>query len=456
MTSAVPRFMMALSELVIGLNQNLVKRDASRALTLLERETLAIIHRALYRGGDDFYQRHAQDDASTLGILNSGGTISNITALWIARNSSFRRSDGTCVVEDIGLSAALAQHGCNQAVVICSAFAHYSIQKAAGILGIGERNVVTVGSDRKGRMDLHALTRTVEDCCRRGDRILAIVGTAGTTDCGSIDPLREISAIARAVGSHFHVDAAWGGSLLFSQRFRDRLAGIELADSVTIDAHKQFYVPVGSSILLLRDPLAPHVIEKHSRYMLQEDSGDLGRRSLEGSRSGATLFLHAGLHVIGTEGYGLLAEDSIRKARLMTWKLRSRGFQLLIAPQMNVVLYRFIPAHLRRAAFEGELTSVENAAVNDLNEKIQKVQSERGRAFVSRTTLHNVCGNVPVVALRAVLANPFTSASDIDFVLADQLEIAERLSESGVASVNGRIHAYAHAESASGNKQSHG
>jgi putative pyridoxal-dependent aspartate 1-decarboxylase len=430
MTSVVPGFMWTLTELVIGLNQNLVKREASRSLTILERQALSTLHRAVYDCEEEFYTRHAHHDASTLGILNSGATTSNITALWIARNASLGRNGQQARVENTGLPSALEHHGCRRAVIICSSFAHYSIQKAAGILGIGEHNVLTVGVDRNGRMDLRDLENTVETCAREGDRIIAIVGTAGTTDCGSIDPLGAIGAIARAADVHFHVDAAWGAPLLFSDRLREKLAGIELADSVTIDGHKQFYLPIGNGILLVRDPLASKLIEKQTRYMLQEDSGDLGKRSLEGSRPGWALLLDAGLQIIGPQGYGLLVEDNIHKARLLSSKLQEMpAFELLIPPEMNIVLYRYISPQLRLAASEGTLTFADNSALNDLNERLQKAQSEAGRSFVSRTTLENFDHGSPVVALRAVLGNPLTTESDIDFVLADQLEIAGQLSQ---------------------------
>jgi len=151
-------------------------------------------------------------------------------------------------------------------------------------------------------MDLMALQRIVDDCSARDFRIVAIVATAGTTDCGSIDPLDEIAEIAGHAHTHFHVDAAWCAPLIFSQRYQTRLAGIDRAESVTIDAHKQFYLPIGSSVLRMLEPHAATVIEKQASYMLQEGSGDLGKRSLEGSRSGSALLLHAGLNIIGPQG----------------------------------------------------------------------------------------------------------------------------------------------------------
>ncbi len=430
MTSAVPGFLWTLGELMIGLNQNVVKRDASRALTILERQALATLHKSVYGWNDELYRVYAQNDANTLGILTSGATLANITALWMARNICFGRADGSAGVEVEGLHAAIGDFRGRRAVIICSSFAHYSIQKAAGILGLGERNVITVNVDRRGRMEMRRLERVIDECRRSNDHVIAVIATAGTTDCGSIDPLREAARLAHSVQAHFHVDAAWGSPLLFSKRLRHKLAGIECADSVTIDAHKQLYLPIGNSVLLLRDPAASHVIEKHSRYMLQECSGDLGKRSLEGSRPGSALLLHAALQVIGIDGYAFLIEDNIRKARVMSSKLKATdAFELLIPPETNIVLYRYMPPSLRDAARRGALSAADNLFLNDLNDNIQRAQTEAGRAFVSKTTIHNTNHGAPVFALRAVLGNPYTTEQDIDFVLQDQMEVAERLGD---------------------------
>jgi putative pyridoxal-dependent aspartate 1-decarboxylase len=430
MTSLVPGFVWPLGEIILGLNQNLVKRDASRILTLVERQALAIMHRSVYGFPGEFYEEHAQNDAGTLGIMTSGATLANITALWIARNRALGPDAHFAGVETEGVSAALEHHGCAQAVIIASSFAHYSIQKAASVLGLGERNLISIPVDPDGRMRPEALRRAVAECRARRSRIVAIVATAGSTDCGSIDPLCEIADVARREKTHFHVDAAWGAPLLFSRRHRAELAGIDLADTVTADGHKQLYLPLGNSLLLLRDPHASRVIEKQTRYMLQECSGDLGKRSLEGSRSAAALFLHAALHVIGPAGYEVLVNDNIRRAKQMADKLASRPeFQVLVRPQTNMVLYRYIPPELRPPLEDGCLSASENQQINRLNEQIQHAQRDAGRAFVSRTTVHNLSGRAgtPVVALRAVLSNPLTTEQDIDFVLDDQVEIAAEL-----------------------------
>jgi glutamate decarboxylase len=426
MTGMTPGFLWPLSELVIALNQNLVKWDASRLLTLLERQVLAKMHERVYQRSRKFYEEHTQDIGSTLGIMTSGGTLSNLCSLWVARNRRLGRSHDFAGIESEGLAAALGNYRCQRAVILASQLAHYSIHKAVSILGLGERNLIAIPVDKEGRMRTDRLRKQVAECRQRNWMVLAIVSSAGTTDCGSIDDLKEIGTIARETGVHFHVDAAWGFPLLFSPRYRKLLAGIEMADTVTADAHKQMYLPLGNSLLLLRDPYSAGVIEKQSRYMLQPGSGDLGNCSVEGSRPANSLLLHAALHVIGKQGYAWLVEENIRKARLMASAIEERPeFALLMHPQTNVLLYRYIPQCLRWISGQKPLTSDENARINEWNLRLQSVERDEGRTFVSRTTIE-LPGKWPMVALRAVICNPLITKTDLEEVLQDQIEIAAR------------------------------
>lgn len=432
MTGPVPSFAWWLGSLMIALNQNLVKHEAAKSLTLLERQTIAMIHRLIYGFGDSFYEEHVQKNSSTLGIISSGGTIANITALWIARNSCLGPLDGSSGVEEAGVSAALGSHGYAGAVVIGSSLMHYSIDKAAGVLGLGSGGVIRVPVNRDGRMNLSMLPDIVKRCKERRQRIVAIVGVAGSTDCGSIDALQALADIAEQENIHFHVDAAWGAPLVFSRKHKNKLTGIERADSVTADGHKQLHLPVGNSLLLFRNPKAAKVIEKEAPYMLREGSGDLGRRSLEGSRPGSTLFVHAGLSIIGRRGYEFLVDESIRKGEVMARLIRARPeFELVGPSNTNIVLYRFIPRIYRRLLIKGELQDFHNKEISAVNEQIQSIQFQEGRTLVSRTTLApGRCGHgVTIVALRAVINNPFTCETDMKMVLDDQLRIAAALTE---------------------------
>lgn len=430
MTAALPYFMRPLGRLLTAMNQNLVKMETAKVLSFYERQTLAMIHRVIYDFPDEFYDHHIQQSSSSLGIMLSGGTLANVTALWCARNTALGPKDDFKGVEHEGLPAALKFYGYRDAVIIGSALAHYSINKAVGVLGLGTRNLIQVPVDRNNQVDPDALRQTVEECQARKDLIVALIGVAGTTDSGAIDPLPAIGEIARANNLYFHVDAAWGGPLLLSATHRHKLAGIDLADSVTIDGHKQLYAPMGVGMLLLRDPHMAKSIEKHARYIVRAKSIDLGKRALEGSRPAMALFLHAALHILGHRGYEMLVDHGISKTRYLAKRVHELPeFELLIEPPINIVVYRYIPEPWRAKAARKELTELENQSINRINEQLQKIQRQKGLSFVSRTTLETTSygRGLPIVALRAVIANFLTTEFDIDAVLCEQMEIASQI-----------------------------
>lgn len=427
MTSALPYFVRTLGKLLIGMNQNLVKVETAKALSPYERQVLAMIHRLVYQQRDAFYNEHIQHHKSTLGIHVSGGTLANVSAMWCARNGAFSQLNGFRGIDQDGLAAALIAHSFSGAVIIGSALIHYSFEKAADVLGLGVKGLIKVPVNTRGQIELSALKETIAECRRQGLCVLAIVGNAGTTETGAIDPLTDLADIARKARAHFHVDAAWGGPLLFSHRYKHKLAGIEAADSVTIDGHKQLYLPMGSGMVVFRDPHAAAVIEKHAHYIVRSGSADLGCRSLEGSRPANALFLQAALNIIGRRGYELLIEENIQKARYLAESIRSRDeFELMTEPEMNILTYRYVPARWRKQAAAGMLSREENEAISRVNERLQELQLRAGFSFVSRTTLdHTRYGSgQPIVVLRSVIANPNTTEADIDAVLSDQLSIA--------------------------------
>jgi glutamate decarboxylase len=430
MTSSLPYFVRPLANLLTAMNQNMVKIETAKSFTPYERQALAMIHRLIFNRSDEFYEQHIQNPNSTLGMLLSGGTAANITALWAARNASLAPQDSYLGIERQGLSAALDAYGYRGAVIIGSTLLHYSFEKAAGILGIGTEGLVKVPVDGRNRIDLLKLRRVVADCRAKNLKPIAIIGIAGTTDCGSVDPLIELHELAKEADAHFHVDAAWGGPILFSERHKSKLAGIELADSVTFDGHKQMYLPMGIGMVLLRDPHLAKVIEKHAHYIVRAGSSDLGKRSLEGSRPASILLLHAALNLLGRKGYEFLLDEGIRKTHYMSDRIRSRSeFELLAEPDLNIVVYRYLPERYRERVCNN-LTRSDNEAINEFNIRLQERQRQTGYSFVSRTKLDQSKNGEcqPVVALRAVLANPLTTEPDIESVLNDQVELAANLS----------------------------
>lgn len=434
MTSALPYFVRPLTRLMTAMNQNVVKTETSRVLTYAERQVLARLHRLIYGFADSFYQLHANDPASTLGIVTSGGTIANITALACARNRALGPDGAFRGAEAAGLPAALEHYGWRGAAVIGSAQMHYSFEKAMGLLGLGTDDLFRIPAGTGGRVDLRAMRAAVDHCREQRLRVLALVGVAGSTDAGCVDDLEGIADLAADAGAHYHVDAAWGGPTLFSGRHRGVLAGIERADSVTFDGHKQLYLPMGMGMIFFRDTSLAGTIEKHAHYTIRAGSADLGQRSLEGSRPAVSLLLHAALELIGHKGYGFLMDEGIRKARYLAQAVRDREeFELLADPHLNVVLYRYVPEEWRAELAAGLFPPEGHRHVGAFNQTLQRAQSERAWTFISRTiTAATRYGpEQPVAALRAVLANPLTTVEDIDLMLDDQTALGAELSASG-------------------------
>ncbi|MCA1671498.1 MAG: putative pyridoxal-dependent aspartate 1-decarboxylase, partial [Actinobacteria bacterium] len=193
--------------------------------------------------------------------------------------------------------------------------------------------------------------------------------------------------------------------------------------------HKQLYAPMGVGVLLFNDPDGPSAIEHSADYAVRSGSMDLGRRSLEGSRPGVALLLHAALHLLGRNGYECAVNTTLSRSRYMATKIRSDpAFELLTEPQLNVVLYRYLPQGFRPRRVERALDDW--AELDRINEAIHKIQRTRGHAVVSRTIWRPAAetSGGGHVALRAVLANPMTTPMDIDAVLEEQASLGAALS----------------------------
>ena len=427
MTSALPFFMVHLQTIVAALNQNLVKLETSKVFSIHERQVLAKLHRRIFRRSAAFYRHHIQRPESTLGTFVEDGTLANLTALWVARNRCFPPRADFEGVEAEGLPAALAAHGVERSVVLVSRMGHYSLRKAGGVLGIGNRNVIAVETDKHYRMDITALGNRIRELTASGSgtRVMAVVGIAGTTETGNVDDLVAIGRICRRHRIHFHVDAAWGGPTLMSARYARRLAGIETADSVTIDGHKQFYMPMGCGMVYFREPHAMDAVAYHAAYVIRPGSVDLGIKSLVGSRAANSLVLGSALDIMGAGGYAVLIDHGIETARAFAEAVRRHPlFELITAPALNILTYRICPAAWRQRLAAADRPSRQrlNRELNHINTVVQRRQREAGRSFVSRTTLLPPDG-LETVVLRAVIMNPLTSTQIVDDILAEQAAI---------------------------------
>ncbi|MDD1780887.1 putative pyridoxal-dependent aspartate 1-decarboxylase [Enterovibrio sp. ZSDZ35] len=428
MTSALPYFLMPLSKIMIGLNQNTVKIETSKAFTPLERQVLGMLHNLIYGCSKDFYQSCMHSAHHSLGAFCSGGTIANITALWVARNSALKASHGFKGVAEEGIFRAMKHYGYEDLAILVSERGHYSLKKAADVLGIGRESLIAIPTDEHNRICLDKLQDKIDDLKARNIKPFALVGVAGTTETGNIDPLEAMADIAEHEGIHFHVDAAWGGASLMSSNQRPKLRGIERADSVTIDAHKQLYVPMGAGMVIFKDPTLVSAIEHHADYILRKGSKDLGSHTLEGSRSGMAMLLFASLNIIGRQGYELLIDQSVDKARYFAELIQAQSdFELITEPELCLLTYRFVPELVQNALKKANQEEFEqlHALLNDLTIFIQKRQREAGNTFVSRTTLKpEKFARRATSVFRVVLANPLTTHDILQEVLDEHRDIA--------------------------------
>jgi len=430
MATPLPYFMLPLSRIMVALNQNLVKIETSKAFTPLERQVLGMLHGIVYERDPTFYTDNLHNSQRALGSFCSGGTTANITALWVARNQMFRPTKEFGGLAKEGIAGALAHSGYKNLVLVTSERGHYSLGKAADVLGIGRSNVISVATDANSKIDISELRNTCERLKRENCGILAIVGIAGATETGMVDPLDDMANIAEEFGTHFHVDAAWGGPTLLSSTHKHKLKGIERANSVTIDAHKQLYVPMGAGMVVFKDPTALGAVEHHAEYILRAGSKDLGQYSIEGSRPGMAMLVHAAFHIIGRKGYEIIIDQNVDKAKSFARMIEEHpDFELITDPELNILNYRYVPkaiqAKLMSASTEEQRAI--NLVLDKLTKRMQKQQRASGKTFVSRTRFAQArYGGEPVSMFRVVMANPMTTIETLRAILKEQSEIGQR------------------------------
>jgi L-2,4-diaminobutyrate decarboxylase len=341
------------------------------------------------------------DPAAASGAITSGGTESNLTGLLLARERSLTQAfDAQPVVTGMPPQA----HG--RLRVLCSETTHFSVARSAGVLGLGEDSVVQVPVDEEYRMDPQALRSILVEMRSRGELPIALVATAGTTDLGVVDPLSEIADIAVEYGVWFHVDAAYGGGVLFSERLAPLLAGIERADSVAIDLHKLGWQPVAAGAFLARHAEAFEPMERRVAYLNTADDEEAGFQSLLGrslrtTRRADALKIAVTFRALGRSGLGELVDRCHDLAHQAAAAVRANPrFELYQDPVLTTVIFRYLPEF-------GDIDSV--------NAELRRALLREGIAVVGRTELDGS------VWLKLTLLNPNTTGDEIEALLASVL-----------------------------------
>ncbi|WP_432083457.1 lysine decarboxylase DesA [Streptomyces sp. WAC 04229] len=321
------------------------------------------------------------------GVFTSGGTQSNLQALLLAREEA--KTDSPAKLR-----------------IFASEVSHFSVQKSAKLLGLGPDAVVSIPVDHDKRLHTVALARELERCAQDGLVPMAVVATSGTTDFGSIDPLPEIAALCEQYGVWMHVDAAYGCGLLASLKYRDRLTGIERADSVTVDYHKSFFQPVSSSAVLVRDAATLRHATYHAEYlnprrMVQERIPNQVDKSLQTTRRFDALKLWMTLRVMGADGIGQLF-DEVCDLAAEGWRMIAADprYHVVVEPSLSTLVFRYIPAAV-----------TDPAEIDRANLYARRALFASGDAVVAST---KVAGRH---YLKFTLLNPETTTADIAAVL---------------------------------------
>jgi len=449
MTSAIPYFMILLEIIIAALNQNQVKIETAKASSFVERELITWMHRIIFNRDDTFYRKHIQNPRIALGNVTSGGTISNLTALMVARERAFPADRNFPGIRKVGVEGALNYYGYSKMIVLVSRRGHYSIRKSANLLGLGEKNVIYIPVDTYNRINIKALRKTIQNIKRndqeKGEKtkIMSIVGIAGTTETGNIDNLIELGDIAREENAYFHVDAAWGGAALIVNEYKSLFRGIEKADSVAVDAHKLLYCPMAMGVVVFRNEKDLNNLKTISQYVNRPDSVDTGRFTIEGSRPFACLKPWASLKIIGREGYRLLFGQAQEATSTFKKILDESGnFEILNHPELFILNYRLVPKKIMEELdewAERKKTLSNNNDRKNLTKKIQKVNNvlnnlnillqksirQDDTTFVSRTILESTRYRPQrIVVLRAVLINPLINNDILKKIVSTQNKIA--------------------------------
>ncbi|QYC37848.1 L-2,4-diaminobutyrate decarboxylase [Nonomuraea coxensis DSM 45129] len=313
-----------------AVNSSLDTWDQSAGGTLIERRLI-----------DWTAGRVGYGDAAD-GVFTSGGTQSNLHALLLAREEA-------CAYAEVGATAPARNDLLPRLRVIASEAGHFSVQKAAKLLGLGPDAVITVQTGRDRRMRPAALARELERCRRENLVVMTVVATAGTTDFGTIDPLPEVADLCARAGTWLHVDAAYGCGLLVSGTRRHLLDGIERADSVTVDFHKSFFQPVSSSALLVRDGAVLRHATYHADYlnparMTEQRVPNQVDKSIQTTRRFDALKLWMTLRVMGPDGVGELFDEVVDRTEA-AWDLLAADarFEVVTKSQLSTLVFRYLP-----------------------------------------------------------------------------------------------------------------
>jgi len=378
---------LAAEVLISALNQSMDSFDQAPIATVVEQRMIR------------WLCAEAGLPVTASGTFTTGGSQSNYMGLLLARDA-FLQKNWNWSTQKSGLPPEA-----RRIRVLCSEAAHFTVEKSASQLGLGTDAVIRVDVDSHFRMNSSALRSGLEALKNQGLLPMAVVATAGTTDFGSIDPLREIAALVQEAGAWLHVDAAYGGALLFSAQHRNRLAGIEMADSLAIDFHKLLWQPIPCSAFLVHDARYFEVIKLYADYLnpeIHEEKGipNLVTTSLLTSRRFDALKLWISFQALGREKLAAMIDRTIMLANHAATVIgATRDLELVCEPQLSTVVFRYVP-------------SAAESDPDRINSEIRQKLFDSGVAVIGHTRVRGR------QCLKLTCMNPAATEADMEKLIA--------------------------------------
>ncbi|MGI8315601.1 pyridoxal phosphate-dependent decarboxylase family protein [Halobacillus mangrovi] len=388
------------AELMIGaLNQSMDSWDQSPSATFVEEELIKSL------------AEYVRMPETADGVFTSGGTQSNYMGLLMARDA-FCQTYWNHNVKKSGLPQDLGRMR-----IICSEEAHFTVKKSASQLGLGEQAVISVPTDENHRMCIKSFEQAIQRLEQKSLVPFCVVATCGTTDYGSIDPLGELADICQRKDLWLHIDAAYGGALLFSHSHYLKIEGMRQADSVGLDFHKLCYQPISCGLCLIKDRKHFQWLSLHADYLNpvkdeQEGILNLVNKSVQTTRRFDALKVLLTLKTLGTDLLGSMIDTTMDLAEFAVHYLKEKP-EFSVAnqhPELNTVVFQYQPE------------SSENLC--ELNRQIQQVLYQEGKAVIAKTS---VCGST---YLKFTLLNPRTTREDL-------MEVIEEIEQTGKYIMNG-------------------
>ncbi len=339
----------------------------------------------------DWLKQKLGYDEKSNGLMTSGGSLGNLTALLAARQDAKERD-----VWKNGLDDKLA--------IMISSESHYSNERAARIMGLGDENIILLPV-KDHKIDVDQLKRELEKATAGRKIVFALVANACSTATGSYDNLIEIAKFCKAYNIWMHVDAAHGGPAIFSKKYRHYLAGIEKADSIVLDFHKMMLTPALTTAVMFRQGEKSYQsFQQKADYLLSEEKQwfDIAKRSIECTKKPMALKVYLMLKTYGEGFFEKYIEHTYQLAREFAELIReNEDFELANEPESNIVCFRLLKKGLQ------------DEELNSLNLAIRESIIQKGKYYIVQTSIQKN------LFLRISIMNPFTRFSALQELLED-------------------------------------